>query len=114
MADGWRVRLLSLLVCGLGSVPFPCADAGVEDEQDRIATCASDELHARAFHEFDGAGRFIRFVFLTDDNLSAMHDYVNAFLQERGKPPIEQRANSPASGLMILPFVLNGIRIPSS
>jgi len=49
----------------------------------------SDELHARAFHEFDGAGRFIRFVFMTEDNLSAMHGYVNAFLQERGKPPIE-------------------------
>ena len=27
----------------------------------------SDEMHARAFNDFEGAGRFVRFVFLTDD-----------------------------------------------
>ena len=39
----------------------------------------SDELHARAFHEFEGAGRFIRYVFLTDGNSGAVIDYINAW-----------------------------------
>ena len=48
----------------------------------------SDELHARAFHEFEGAGRFIRYVFLTDGNISAVIDYINAFLAAAGRDPI--------------------------
>ena len=34
----------------------------------------SDELHARAFYDFDGAGRFVRFVFLTGDQDGAVLD----------------------------------------
>ena len=45
----------------------------------------SDELHARAFHEFEGAGRFIRYVFLTDGNTGAVIDYINAFLEAAGR-----------------------------
>ena len=48
----------------------------------------SDELHARAFHEFEGAGRFIRYVFLTDGNIAAVIDYINAFLAAAGRDPI--------------------------
>jgi len=48
----------------------------------------SDELHARAFHDFDGAGRFIRFVFLTDGNVVAILDYINRFLTAAGRAPI--------------------------
>lgn len=48
----------------------------------------SDELHARAFHDFDGAGRFIRFVFLTDGNAVAILDYINRFLTAAGREPI--------------------------
>ena len=49
----------------------------------------SDELHARAFHDFDGAGRFVRFVFLTGDGDGAVLDYVNAFLASSGCAPID-------------------------
>ncbi len=48
----------------------------------------SDELHARAFHDFEGAGRFIRYVFLTDGDTGAILDYVNAFLEAAGRAPI--------------------------
>ena len=48
----------------------------------------SDELHARAFHDFDGAGRFIRFVFLINDAAAGFLAYVNAFLEAANVPPI--------------------------
>ena len=48
----------------------------------------SDELHARAFRDFEGAGRFIRYVFLTDGDTGAILDYVNAFLDAAGRAPI--------------------------
>ena len=48
----------------------------------------SDELHARAFHDFDGAGRFIRLVFLIDNAAAAFLAYVNAFLETKNLPPI--------------------------
>ncbi len=48
----------------------------------------SDELHARAFHDFDGAGRFIRFVFLINDAAASFLAYVNEFLEAANLPPI--------------------------
>ena len=44
----------------------------------------SDELHARAFNNFSGAGRFVRFVYLIDGNTEALIQYVNAFLSAEG------------------------------
>ena len=40
----------------------------------------SEELHARTFHDFDGAGRFIRFVFLVGNDDSKILVYINKFL----------------------------------
>ena len=40
----------------------------------------SEELHARTFHDFDGAGRFIRFVFLVGNDDSKILAYINKFL----------------------------------
>ena len=40
----------------------------------------SEELHARTFHDFDGAGRFIRFVFLVGNDDSKILSYINKFL----------------------------------
>ncbi|OUT78494.1 MAG: hypothetical protein CBB82_03335 [Betaproteobacteria bacterium TMED22] len=48
----------------------------------------SDELHARAFDHFSGAGRFIRFVYFVEDNADLIVDYVNAFLENVGQAPI--------------------------
>ena len=45
-------------------------------------------MHARAFHDFDGAGRFIHFVFLIDHDAASFVDYVNAFLQAEESVPI--------------------------
>jgi hypothetical protein len=39
----------------------------------------SDELHARAFYDFNGAGRFIRFVYLVGNDDSAVLSYVNDY-----------------------------------
>lgn len=39
----------------------------------------SDELHARAFYVFNGAGRFIRFVYLVGNDDSAVLSYVNHY-----------------------------------
>ena len=43
----------------------------------------SDELHARAFYDFEGAGRFIRFVYLIGNDDSTILNYVNDYLQTR-------------------------------
>lgn len=45
----------------------------------------SDELHARAFHDFAGAGRFIRFVYLTEQEEPAVIAYINTFLENLGQ-----------------------------
>ena len=57
-------------------------------EEFALRRTLSDELHARAFHDFEGAGRFIRFVFLTDGDTGAILDYINAFLDAAGRKPI--------------------------
>ena len=57
-------------------------------EEFALRRTLSDELHARAFHDFEGAGRFIRFVFLTDGDTGAILDYINAFLDAAGREPI--------------------------
>ena len=44
----------------------------------------SDELHARAFHDFEGAGRFIRFVYLVGSDDGKVVAYVNKFLSGAG------------------------------
>ena len=61
----------------------------------------SDELHARAFHDFDGAGRFIRYVFLTSGDTEPVLDYINEFLLTNGHDPI-------ASGAKFLRLDMDG------
>ena len=61
----------------------------------------SDELHARAFHDFDGAGRFIRYVFLTSGDTAPILDYINEFLRGNGHEPI-------ASGAKFLRLEMDG------
>jgi CRISPR/Cas system-associated protein Cas10 (large subunit of type III CRISPR-Cas system) len=57
----------------------------------------SDELHARAFHDFDGAGRFIRFVFLVGGDDSKILAYINKFLSTEGLAPIDTGEKFPCS-----------------
>ena len=49
----------------------------------------SEELHARAFYDFDGAGRFIRFVYLVGNDDSAVLNYVNDYLRSRNLSPVQ-------------------------
>ena len=51
----------------------------------------SDELHARAFYDFAGAGHFMRFVYLVGNDDSAILNYVNDYLQTRA-PTLLQTA----------------------
>ena len=52
----------------------------------------SDELHARAFYDFNGAGRFIRFVYLVGNDDSAVLSYVNAYFLSESLPPMPEEA----------------------
>ena len=49
-------------------------------EEHALRRTLSEELHARTFHDFDGAGRFIRFVFLVGNDDSKILAYINKFL----------------------------------
>ena len=60
-------------------------------------------MHARAFNDFGGAGRFVRFVFLTDD-ADGVLDYVNAFLVANGATPIDPTASAHELGAFALQF----------
>ncbi len=46
----------------------------------RFDALLSEELHALTFHDFDGAGRFILFVFLVGNDDSEILAYINKFL----------------------------------
>ncbi|MCE2517153.1 MAG: DUF3422 domain-containing protein [Alphaproteobacteria bacterium] len=48
----------------------------------------SNELHARLFHDFEGAGRLIRYVYLTENSHQDAADYINGFLRSNGQPDL--------------------------
>lgn len=48
----------------------------------------SEELHARPYHDFEGAGRFIRFIFLFEDNDAQIITYINDYLKQQDHPPL--------------------------
>jgi hypothetical protein len=68
----------------------------------------SDELHARAFPDFDGAGRFIRFVFLVGGDDSKILAYINKFLSAEGLTQLMQAKNFVAMTWLAMRFALNG------
>ena len=57
-----------------------------------IRRSLSDELHARAFHDFQGAGRLIRFVYLGAPDDAAVSDYINEFLRHAWQAPLAASA----------------------
>ncbi len=52
----------------------------------------SDELHARAFDNFSGAGRFVRFVYLIEENAALIVDYVDEWLEGMGQATIPPKS----------------------
>ena len=55
---------------------------GFKMQEHALRRTLSDELHARSFHDFEGAGRFIRFVFLVDSTDAEIIAHINSFLKE--------------------------------
>ena len=51
----------------------------------------SDELHARPFHDFEGAGRFIRYVFLYDNSDQDIVSHINDWLTAQDRLPLGAR-----------------------
>jgi uncharacterized membrane-anchored protein len=76
------------------SVPVMVKKGVVVMQEVALRRVLSDEIHARAFHDFEGAGRFIRFVFLNEDKTvqksGDILDYINAFLTLKGKTSIAE------------------------
>ena len=60
----------------------------MKSDVSKIRQILSDELHARAFSDFTGAGRFIRFVYLVGNDDSAILKYVNKYLLANSFPII--------------------------
>ena len=61
-------------------------------EEHALRRSLSDEIHARAFHDFEGAGRFIRYVFLTEASTEDILDYIDEFLVANGQQPIPKES----------------------
>ena len=49
-------------------------------EEHALRRTLCEELHSRTFHDFDGARRFIRFVFWVGNDDSEILAYINKFL----------------------------------
>ena len=58
---------------------------GIHPDRKRL----SDELHARPFHDFDGAGRFIRYVFLYESSDEAIVSHINSWLVSQHRLPLD-------------------------
>ena len=58
---------------------------GVHPDRKRL----SDELHARPFHDFDGAGRFIRYVFLYESTDQDIVSHINNWLSSEDRMPLD-------------------------
>ena len=48
-----------------------------------------DELHARPFFDFEGEGRFIRFIYLVGTSDTALISHVNHWLDSQDRLPID-------------------------
>ena len=66
-------------------------------EEHALRRSLSDELHARAFHDFEGAGRFIRYVFLTEAAPAIISPTSDEFLRPTAAAH-SRRIKIPAAG----------------
>ena len=48
-----------------------------------------DELHARPFFDFEGEGRFIRFIYLVGSSDTAIISYINQWLESQQRMAID-------------------------
>jgi len=56
--------------------------------QHPLRQALADELHTRPFHDFEGAGRFLRFIYLHDQGEEAILGPVNSWLESKGRHPL--------------------------
>ena len=59
-------------------------------KQHPLRQTLADELHTRPFHDFEGSGRFLRFIYLHDKGESAILGPVNQWLEQNGRSPIQE------------------------
>ena len=64
---------------------------GFEIQEHALRRKLSDELHARSFHEFEGGGRFIRFIFMTESTDETIIEPINRFLKKIDTPQITSK-----------------------
>lgn len=71
-------RLIYLDMLNYDDIFYCCADTTLckgwlsgDRRPIKTSSKSSDELHAHAFYDFEGAGRFIRFIYLVGNNDSA-------------------------------------------
>ena len=88
-------RLIYLAVLIYGEIAYYGSDIRwgkdhrvVIDDPSKLLQSLSDELHARAFDDFEGAGRLIKFVYLVGNNNSAVLNYVNDYSKTFDSPPM--------------------------
>lgn len=58
-------------------------------QQHPLRHILNEELHTRPFHDFEGAGRFIRLVYLIGESEQKILRPVNLWLSGQGRPPLE-------------------------
>ncbi len=61
---------------------------GLKIQEHVLRRSLSDELHARSFQEFEGGGRFIRFVFMIESTDQTIIEPINRFLTKFDAPQI--------------------------
>ncbi len=61
---------------------------GFEMQEHALRRTLSDELHARSIHEFEGGGRFIRFIFMIESTDEKIIEPINRFLKKFDAPLI--------------------------
>jgi len=57
-------------------------------KQHPLRQTLADELHTRPFHDFEGSGRFLRFIYLHDKGEDTILGPVNQWLEQKGRSPI--------------------------
>lgn len=55
-------------------------------KQHHLRHTLNGELHTRPFHDFEGTGRFIRFIYLLDETEETLFSQINSWLAERNMP----------------------------
>ena len=72
-------------------------------KQHHLRAILNEELHTRPFHDFEGTGRFIRYIYLLEQSDASIFSAVNSWLTlTRGGRSSRQMKNSGVRRLMTM------------